>query len=244
MKQTAIIMGMPITVEIIDRCSHQDLRDVFNYFRQVDRRFSPYKSSSELSKINRGLDKDSCSEDMRAVLELCEQTKNLTGGYFDINHGGRIDTSGLVKGWSINNAADILKQKGFANFYIEAGGDIQAEGLNADGRPWQVGIRNPFNIEEIVKVVAVSGCGVATSGCYIRGQHIYDPHQEDTKPSGIASLTVIGPDIFEADRFATAAFAMGSGGIGFINALPGFAGYMINDEAVATYTPSFESYAV
>ncbi len=74
----------------------------------------------------------------------------------------------------------------------------------------------------------MSDCGVATSGTSIRGQHIYNPQDDAAPIDEIVSLTVIGPNIYEADRFATAAFAMGSDGIVFIEQLDGFEGYMID----------------
>jgi thiamine biosynthesis lipoprotein len=60
----------------------------------------------------------------------------------------------------------------------------------------------------------------------------------------IVSLTVIGPNVYEADRFATAAFAMGKRGIYFIEQLPGFEGYMIDAAARATFTSGFERYVL
>ena len=56
------------------------------------------------------------------------------------------------------------------------------------------------------------------------------------------SLTVIGPNVYEADRFATAAFAMGRDGIVFIDGIPGLEGYMITDEKTATMTRGFSEY--
>lgn len=235
-------MGMPITLEVIDSSATEALFDtVFGYFEYVDGKFSTYKEQSEISQINKHeLGLEAASEDMKTIFDLAEQTSLLTDGYFNILHNGIFDPSGLVKGWAINNAADILLEKGFKDFYVEAGGDIQVFGKNSQGQNWRVGIRNPFNIEEIVKILSVSGCGVATSGTYIRGQHIYNPQNRDLPPGEIMSLTVIGPDIFEADRFATAAFAMGCEGINFIEMLEGFEGYMIDNNKRATFTTGFE----
>jgi thiamine biosynthesis lipoprotein len=242
MKATRIIMGMPITVEIAEKASEADIEKIFDYFSKVDERYSPYKEHSELSRINSGLPKSEWSSEMKAVLDRCEETKQQTGGYFDIMQNGKIDPSGLVKGWAIQHAARLLEHAGFKNFYIEAGGDIQANGRNADGKAWIVGIRNPFAINEIIKIIAVSDKGIATSGTYIRGEHIYNPLKPDQKIPGIKSMTVIGPNVYDADRYATAAFAMGGKGIAFIEDLPGFEGYMINDQKIATYTNGFETY--
>lgn len=229
-------MGMPITVEISGEDNLSPYNKIFDYFYSVDSRFSPFKPDSELSKINKGLSEEQWSKDMKQVMRLCEQTSDITGGYFNVHFDGKIDTSGLVKGWAIDNAASMTKSQGYTSFYIEAGGDIQAEGEN-----WRIGIRNPFNIDEIIKVVSVSGMGVATSGAYIRGDHIYNP-LNNSRPREVSSITVIGPDIFEADRFATAAYAMGRAGVSFINALPGLEAYMVDDSGIATFTKGFADY--
>lgn len=238
-------MGMPITVEVLDPGFTPAALDwVYAYFVRVDETFSTYKAASEISRLNRGdLREEQCSRAMRTVLALSEQTRQETRGYFDIQHNGMRDPSGIVKGWAVRNAARRLADDGWRDYYIDAGGDIQMSGTKA-GSPWRVGIRNPFNRHENVKVLALSDCGVATSGTAIRGQHIYDPHAPDALLLEVASITVIGPDVYEADRFATAAFAMGTRGIRFIEELPGFEGYMIDAHARATYTSGFERYVL
>lgn len=238
-------MGMPIAIEVAESSVMQeDLDQVFAYFASVDERFSTFKDTSEISKINRReLLPAQYSEDMKAILVLSEQTKQETEGYFDIQQDGIIDPSGIVKGWAIQNAAHLLQTRGFQNFFIDAGGDIQVAGTK-DGHPWRVGIRNPFNRAEHVKILALSDQGVATSGTAIRGQHIYNPHRRDTPILDVMSITVIGPNVYEADRFATAAFAMGAKGIEFIARLAGFEGYMIDARARATFTSGLNRYVV
>lgn len=141
----------------------------------------------------------------------------------------------------MTKAAKLIEKLGFAYYYVDAGGDIQVSKTKADGTPWKVGIRNPFQTDQIVKTLSVSDCGVATSGTYERGSHIYNP--KDGKPMiDILSLTVIGPNVYEADRFATAAFAMGKEGIHFLERLPGFEGYLIDRAGVATMTSGFERF--
>jgi FAD:protein FMN transferase len=246
MRQTRVLMGMPITVEVIDpSAGPANLEQVFDYFQYVDGKFSAYKDDSEISAINRReLSLAQSSADMRTVFALAEQTRQETGGYFDIERGGRYDPSGLVKGWAIYQAAEILWAGGFENFYVDAGGDIQASGHNSQGALWRVGIRHPFNPAQIVKVLAVGHAGVATSGTYVRGRHIYRPQQPGALETDIVSLTVVGPNIYEADRFATAAFAMGRDGIQFVDSLDGFEGYMIDRAGQATLTGGFGRYVV
>lgn len=239
-------MGMTVIVEVLDlSVSQNNINEVFDYFKYVDNAFSTYKESSEISKINAGtLQKKEYSKDMKEILKLSEETKLQTQGYFDIEKDGKIDPSGIVKGWAINNAANNLEKKGFKHYYVDAGGDIQVKGKNKDGKNWRVGIKNPFNIKEIIKVVQLDNFGMATSGTYLRGQHIYNPRLPGSLIDDIVSLTVIGPNVYEADRFATAAFAMGKKGILFIENLDGFEGYMIDAKAVATYTSGFTNFVV
>ncbi len=239
-------MGTPIIIEIIDSEASQDIFDeVFSYFKYVDQKFSTYKNDSEIMKINRKeILLEDASEDMKEIFKLAEETKNLTDGYFDIlTPDGGIDPSGIVKGWSIFNASKILKNKGIKNFYVEAGGDTETCGKNEQGKIWCVGIQNPFNKKrEIIKKVYLENKGIATSGNYVRGDHIYNPKNRIEKIEDIVSTTVIGPNIFEADRYATAAFAMGKNGIYFIEELAGFEAYSVDKNGIATMTTGFDEY--
>lgn len=247
MKQIQIIMGTPVIVEIKNEEARPEFFDeVFDYFRYVDDKFSIYKSTSEISAINGGkLKKEEMSDDMRLVFRLSEETKKLTNGYFDIvTPAGKYDTSGLVKGWAIFNASHILKNHGIKNFFVEAGGDIQTSGLNGSGESWCIGIQNPFSEkkEVIKKVYLHDNEGIATSGNYVRGNHIYNPKNKNDLLPDIVSVTVVGENVFEADRFATAAFAMGKSGIFFIEELKGFEGYSIDKNGQATMTRGFGNY--
>src|SRR5258705_2321683 len=143
MKKTRFIMGMPITIEIVDSfVKSGDIKDIFDYFRSIDKKFSPFRTASEVSKINANLiKKQNYSLDMKNVLRLSLKTKKETQGYFDVYHKGKLDPSGIVKGMAIFRASKILRKKGFKNFFINAGGDIQVFGKNSKRKPWTVGIR-------------------------------------------------------------------------------------------------------
>ncbi len=242
MKQTQLIMGMPVTIDLPDRPTgmsgvREIMGRVFDFFRSVDEKFSPFKEKSEVTRINTGeITRKNYSPEMQAILSLAEKTKEQTGGFFNVFFRGKFDPSGIVKGWAISQAAEIITEAGYKSFVVEAGGDLQATGKN-----WRVGIRNPFNKAQIVKVLKINGQGVATSGNYERGKHIYIP-QTGRMADEIASLTVIADDVCEADRFATAAFAMGQKGIAFIENSSELEGYMIDRDGRATFTSGFNHY--
>lgn len=247
MKETRITMGMPTTIELVDDFAKQEHIDkAFAYFQYVDDVFSPFKDSSEISKINRGeiFEKD-YSLDMQEIFQKSEDTKEKSNGYFDIrNFDGGINPSGLVKGWAIHNVARMFDNIGLKNFYVEVAGDIEVRGHNKDNDLWKVGIRNPFNKNEIIKVVQLKDCGIATSGNYMQGQHIYNPITKQKEINDIVSLTVIGKDAYEADRFATPAFAMGREGANFISSLPGFEAYMVDKGGEAIMTEGFLRFVI
>ena len=237
-------MGMPVSVAIVGASSARLHEDAFAYFESVDRRFSTYRDDSEISAINAGrVALRAVSADMADVLGIAERTRLETDGYFDIRSpSGRLDPSGIVKGWAVRNAAARLAAAGTRDFFVDAGGDVASAGLNESGEAWRVGIRNPFAETEIVKVIIPHGAGVATSGNYVRGAHIWNPHAPDRPPEEIVSLTVIAADVLEADRFATAAFAMGREGIRFIERRNGCEGYAIDRDGVATMTSGLDRY--
>ena len=235
-------MGMPITVICVDdEVDATMFEEVFNFFREIDARYSPYIATSDVSKINRGeLAATNYSQELRTILELAETTKRQTNGYFDVWHKDIFDPSGIVKGWAIQKAADLLKKRS-NNFYVEAGGDIQVYGHSPSRQPWQIGVRNPFDRTQMIATIRLADGGIATSGTAIRGQHIYNPHT-DAALEDTVSISVVGPRIVDADRFATAAFAMGKKGIAYIMSLPGYEGYAVDRHGIATMTPGWQEY--
>ncbi len=238
MRAEKLQMGMKTIVWIVDPCQQSDLDQVFDYFDHVDLVFSPFKMGSEVSRFGRGeIRRPEVSPELDEVLALAEKTKVESGGYFDVWHNGRFDPSGIVKGWAINLAAEMLRKKGFKNFYIEAGGDIEVAGKNDRGQDWQIGVRHPFEKDNLAEVVHLSNAGIATSGTYLLGQHIYNPKKPGST-TDLLSLTVVGPNVYEADRFATAAFAMGRAGLRFIDSI-GLAGLAIYNDQKTEMTGGF-----
>src|SRR5258708_17993475 len=75
MKRTRLLMGMPITIEVVDpKVTESDIAGIFDYFASVDRMFSPYKKESEISRLNAGeLTKKQLSTDVRQILQRSEE---------------------------------------------------------------------------------------------------------------------------------------------------------------------------
>jgi thiamine biosynthesis lipoprotein len=228
MQRVEQIMGMPIVVEVRDG----DVPEaVFDWFRWVDDTFSTYKPDSQVSRIARGeLAVDQAHADVQAVLGRCEQLRAETNGYFDAYTGGTLDPSGLVKGWSVDRAAELIAAD---EYLISAGGDIRMRG------EWSVGIQHPLERQAIAAVVNARDLAVATSGEYARGRHVIDPHT-GAPPDGILSVTITGPDLATADAYATAAFAMGAGvAPHWVARLQGYGAMLILSDERVLSTPLF-----
>jgi thiamine biosynthesis lipoprotein len=187
--------------------------EVISYVKEIDELFSPFKDSSEVSKLRRKeISIGQASTLVQEIWQLCEQAKELTRGSFDpwaVKKG--FDPSGYVKGWAADKCVAILKRHGAENIQINAAGDISVAGGLGDAKPWSIGIRDPDNKFQVVKIFEVSDGAIATSGTYEIGSHITDPHT-GLIAIGALSATVIGPDGGLADALATALIVDGQDG--------------------------------
>ena len=232
------IMGMPIGIDMRD--GGIDLDVAFDWLDEVDATFSTYRDDSEISRLDRGeLALADCRPEVDEVLSRCMALERETDGYFSVRPAGRLDPSGLVKGWSVARAAERLAAAGAKNFCINAGGDIVARGRPEPGRPWRVGIRHPEDLSRLAAVLDIGDLAVATSGQYERGAHIIDPHT-GLPPTGLLSVTIVGPDLGTADAYATATFAMGAAGPEWTATLTGYDAMCITADHQVLSTPGFQ----
>jgi len=202
------VMGTAVRVDVRDAgIDPAALDEVFAWLRFVDATFSPYRPDSEVRRLDRGeLALDDAHPLVREVLARCERLRVVTGGYFDARARGPLDPCGLVKGWSVDRAGELLAAAGGRRFCIDAGGDVLVR-----GGPWRVGVRHPHRPDRLAAVLSLTDAAVATSGAYERGEHIVDPLTR--RPArGALSVTVLGRRLGTVDAYATAAFAMGERG--------------------------------
>jgi len=205
---------MPIVLDERDGLDAGTIESMWDVLRQADAVFSTYKEDSEISRLNRGeLALEDARPEVREVLARCEELRVITGGYFDaakVSSAG-VDPSGIVKGWAVDRAGEVLDAAGARNYSLNAGGDIRLRGAALPEPRWRVGIQHPVELGGIAAVVEANDLAIATSGAYLRGEHVLDPHT-GRPPSGVLSVTITGPELATADAYATAAFAMGEAG--------------------------------
>ncbi|MFJ4787079.1 FAD:protein FMN transferase [Streptomyces sp. NPDC088794] len=260
------VMGTVVSLDLRD-CDPKEaaagVASVVRWLHEVDALFSTYKPDSAVSRIDRGeLPPENAGAEVTWVLNRCAELRRATDGYFDAWAAGRLDPSALVKGWSVQRAADALVARGLTDFCLTAGGDVVSRGsrgvrggrggeggrgsrdsegaqkIRQDGLPWRIGIQHPTDRGALAAVVHAGDLAVATSGAYERGEHIIDPHTA-AAPTGLLSVTVCGPDLGTADAYATAAFAMGRRAADWTLALDGYEAMTVTDDERVHLTPGF-----
>ena len=249
--------GTVITLDVRDDIDEEVIDGCFDWFRRVDDLFSTWRPDTEIMRIGRGtLLPEDASPEVREVLDLCEQMRLESYGAFDISVGanpdlparpGRapLDPSGLVKGWAVAKAGEMLRNAGASSFFVTAGGDLVARGRpqHDEAGGWRVGVQHPWERDRVAAVLSISDRAVATSGRYERGEHIIDP-RSGRPAEGLASVTVVGPDLAVADAYATATMVLGPvDGMPWLASRVGYEGMAIGDDHVVTTTAGFARYA-
>jgi FAD:protein FMN transferase len=152
--------------------------------------------------------------------------------------GMRIGFGGIGKGYAADKAKILLQLNGVGSGVVNASGDLVTWGRQPDGKPWTVGIANPYAKFQPFSYLDISNMAIATSGNYekyaeINGKkysHTIDP-KTGLPVSGIKSVTIICPSAELADAMATPVMVMGvTAGLNLVNQMKQIACIIIDDE--------------
>ena len=197
---------MPVSLEITE-ANKNTIENYFNLLTQIDNKYSPYKTNSDLSKLWSGEIKlKSQSTEFLKIHADCLKYESLTDGYFSPFFEKRYNPTGYVKGWAIDQVSQIIEKDGYYDYCINLSGDMKFS--SSGEKIWRIAIQNPFDKNKSVAVLALKNGAIATSGNYERGEHIKNPKDPDAI-SDIAGVTIVGEDIIKSDVLATAIYAMG-----------------------------------
>ncbi len=180
-------------------------------------------------------------DDIRKRLALIDYTAvevdNRAGTVYLPRAGMRVHLGGIGKGYAIDRAAALLRDRGFRDFMIRSGGDLYVGGHHGD-RPWRVGIRDPRGAaDQIVASLDLSDGTFSTSGDYERFfmeggrryHHILDPDR-GLPAGGCRSVTIVTNRAVTADALSTGVFVLGpSDGMALIERLPDVEGVIVSD---------------
>lgn len=157
----------------------------------------------------------------------------------------RITLDGIGKGYIVDQGVSTLRSRGFANAFLDAGGDLVASGEKTTGRPWRIGIRHPRG-QALKARFDARNRAVATSGDYMQhyskdytAHHIIDPRTGRSMPE-LASSTVLAPSAAQADALATLTMVLGPAQAReLLEALPECEGYFVSKDLSVTRTSGF-----
>ena len=160
--------------------------------------------------------------------------------------GMAINVGGLAKGYAVDRAISILKEKVNSGI-INAGGDLYAFGEKKDKTPWTIGLQHPRKPQALLAAFAVKGQAVATSGDYqryflkdgVRYHHIFDP-KTGMPARKMISATIITTEVMEADALATALFVMGpEEGLEWVHTLANVQAMVVLEDESILYSREF-----
>ncbi len=128
----------------------------------------------------------------------------------------RLDLGGIAKGYAADEALRVLAAHSLTRAMVDGGGDLSIGDPPPDERGWRVAVAPARENVEPSHILAVSHCGVATSGDVYqfveidgeRYSHIVDPRTALGLTTPM-SVTVVAADGMTADSLASAVCVLG-----------------------------------
>ena len=162
------------------------------------------------------------------------QTDRTAGTAFIRKPGMRVHLGGIGKGYAVDRAVALLKQRGFKDFMIQSGGDLYVAGKNG-GQPWKLAIADPRGTHDPFATVEIGDGTFSTSGDYersfikdgVRYHHLIDPDRGEPA-RGSRSVTIVTDRAVIADVLSTGVFIMGpEAGMALIEKMPDVEGVIV-----------------
>lgn len=140
-------------------------------------------------------------------------------GITKLKEGASIDLGGIAKKYGIDKAAETMMKAGIQGGIVNIGGDLRVFGERKGYGKWQIGIKNPFETDQILSTMSIKEGAVCTSGNYERFviidgkrySHIVDARTGRTADA-VPSVTVYGKTAIESGVWATALSVLGPEG--------------------------------
>lgn len=97
-KQTKIMMGTVVDIQVKDKDedkAKQAISNAFNEIKRIDDLFSSYNKESVVWKLNNGLNISNLSEELTALITFSDSIWKMSNGSFDVSLGNLIETWGF-----------------------------------------------------------------------------------------------------------------------------------------------------
>lgn len=235
---TAEVMGTVASIHVLGPGSHEPavaraVEGVVAMLRDDERVFSPFLSDSDISRMRSGaLSLRDAHPRVGQVRDLCADLLESSDGRFDAWWRGWFDPTGIVKGWSVDRAAQqllapLVEREGIDAVGIGVGGDMRLFSASAATLPWRIGIVDPAVPDTLCATIELFEGAVATSGTAERGAHLIDPLR-GSPVAGLISATVVAQSLTLADAWATVAALAGVDELA-ARAVPGVSSGLVTD---------------
>jgi len=133
----------------------------------------------------------------------------------------RIDLGGIAKGYAVDRVTRMLRERGNADFLVDAGGDIFASGRDVEHGYgyWAIDIAAPTDRMKSGALLMLRDMSVATSGTDRRRwavgeeekHHLIDPRSGKSAATDLLSVTVVGESTIRAEVLAKTLCILGRG---------------------------------
>ncbi|WP_121364657.1 FAD:protein FMN transferase [Flavobacterium limicola] len=163
--------------------------------------------------------------------------------------GMKIGFGALGEGYATDKCRDMMLAKGVEAGIINGSGDMSTWGKQPNGKPWNIGITNPFHPEKLLAVVPLKQDAVTTSGSYEkfvifngkRYSHIINP-ATGYPATGLCSVTVFGPNAETANGLSTSLMVLGkTAGLLLLNKYADYSCIMITDDGKVIKSKNFRT---
>ena len=162
--------------------------------------------------------------------------------------GMKIGYGAIGEGYAADKCKELMRSKGIEAGIVNATGDMSLWGRQLNGKPWNIGITNPFNHTNVYAVLPVKQEAVTTSGTYekfvefdgIRYSHIINP-VTGYPATGLTSVTILGESTEIANCLSTSIMVLGAEkGLALLAQFPAYSSIMISDKGKVITSKNFK----
>ena len=162
--------------------------------------------------------------------------------------GMKIGFGALGEGYAADKCRAMMLAKGIQAGIINGSGDMSTWGKQPNGKPWNIGITNPFDTDKLTTIVPINNGAVTTSGSYEkfvvfdgkRYSHIINP-ATGYPATGLCSVTVFGPTAETANGLSTSLMVLGkTAGLVLLDKFPDYSCLMITDAGKVVKSKNFK----
>jgi thiamine biosynthesis lipoprotein len=148
--------------------------------------------------------------------------------------GMAVTLDGIAKGYIVDRAVEVLRERGAERVLVNAGGDMASAGAALGDDAWRIGLQDPRVADGNLGILQLRGESVATSGDYMQYltpdmslHHIIDP-RTGSSPAHTSAVSVVAPSAMAADALSTAALVLGPReGMELLDRLDGIEGMIV-----------------